>query len=189
MAVKNPQIKVVVGSTNPVKVEAVRAAFEMVWPEQAWEVVGVPAASHVSDQPMSDEECIIGARNRAKQALIHLDAAYAVGLEGGLQQTAGQWFNGGWIIVIDSAGREGIGSTIKTIMSARMMELIEQGMELGVVDDLLFQQQNSKQADGHFGLLTRNLITRKKAYVDGVVTALIRFMQPDLFADRPPIHE
>jgi inosine/xanthosine triphosphatase len=183
MVAKDTCVKVVVGSTNPVKIEAVRTAFEMVWPEQIWDVIGVAAASGVSIQPMSDEECIIGARNRARAALAHSDAAYGVGLEGGLQRVAGKWLNGGWSVVIDRSGREGLGATIKMITPAQMMAKIEQGMELGEVDDLFFQQQNSKQAQGHFGLFTRDLITRKRAYVDGVLTALARFMQPDLFAE------
>jgi inosine/xanthosine triphosphatase len=183
MAVRDMCVRVVVGSTNPVKIEAVRTAFELVWPEQTWDVTGVPAASGVSVQPMSDEECIIGARNRARAALAHSDAPYGVGLEGGLQRVAGKWLNGGWSVVIDSSGREGIGATIKMVTPACMMEKIEQGMELGDVDDLFFQQQNSKQAQGHFGLFTRDLITRKRAYVDGVITALVRFMQPDLFIE------
>ena len=100
-----------------------------------------------------------------------------------MQYTAGKWWNGGWSVVIDSSGREGIGATIKMITPAQMMAKIEQGMELGAVDDLFFQQRNSKQAQGHFGLLTRELITRKRAYVDGVITALVRFMQPTLFGE------
>jgi inosine/xanthosine triphosphatase len=183
MSVENTHKRVVVGSTNPVKIEAVRTAFEMVWPEQIWDVTGVLAASGVSVQPMSDEECIIGARNRARGALAHSDAAYGVGLEGGLQRIAGKWLNGGWSVVIDSSGREGIGATIKMVTPAQMMAKIEQGMELGEVDDLFFQQQNSKQAQGHFGLFTRDLITRKRAYIDGVITALARFMQPGLFIE------
>ena len=89
MVAKDMRVKVMVGSTNPIKIEAVRTAFEMVWPEQIWDVTWVSAASGVSVQPMSDEECIIGARNRARAALAHSDAAYGVGLEGGLQRTAG----------------------------------------------------------------------------------------------------
>jgi non-canonical (house-cleaning) NTP pyrophosphatase len=60
MSVKEMYVKVVVGSTNPVKIEAVKTAFEMAWPEQVWDVTGVPAASGVSVQPMSNEECIEG---------------------------------------------------------------------------------------------------------------------------------
>lgn len=172
---------VAVGSTNPVKIEAVRIAFEMLWPEQLWEISSISLASGVASQPMSDLESITGARNRAKGALISGNAAYGVGLEGGLQQIDKWWFDSGWIVVIDRNGQEGIGSTAKLIVPPQMITMVLQGMEVGEAVDTLFQQQNSKQADGHFGLMTKNTITRTRAYTDGVLTALTRFVHPHIF--------
>jgi inosine/xanthosine triphosphatase len=165
-----------------VKVEAARAAFAAVWPEYVWEAIGAKVPSHVSNQPMSDEESITGARNRANGSLAGIEAAvYAVGLEGGLQQAGGWWFDAGWAVVVDRAGREGVGSTLKLPVSARMMDMVEQGLELGDICDILFQKQNSKQINGFFGLMTNDVITRTKAYTDGVIAALARFLQPTLF--------
>ncbi len=173
---------VAVGSTNPAKVEAVRAAFVALWPEHIWEVRAVSVASGIAAQPMSDEESITGARNRARAALESGEAAFGVGLEGGLQQVGEWWFDSGWIVVRDREGREGIGSTAKIIVPPAMLELIQQGMELGDAVDRLFQQHNSKQAQGHFGLMTGGAITRAAAYKDGVLSALARFVHPHLFA-------
>jgi inosine/xanthosine triphosphatase len=172
---------VAVGSANPAKVEAVRAAFAALWPEQRWDIRAVSVASGVAVQPMSDEESITGARNRARAALEACDAAFGVGLEGGLQQVGEWWFDSGWIVVRDREGREGIGSTAKIIVPRHMLELIQQGMELGDAVDVLFQQQNSKQAQGHFGLMTAGTITRARAYTDGVLSALARFVHTRLF--------
>ena len=61
--------KVAVGSKNPVKIEAVRLAFKTAWPRKEWAVEGVEVDSGVPDQPMSDEESICGARNRAQRSL------------------------------------------------------------------------------------------------------------------------
>jgi non-canonical (house-cleaning) NTP pyrophosphatase len=83
--------------------------------------------------------------------------------------------------VVDRAGREGVGSTLKLPVSARMMDMVEQGLELGDICDILFQKQNSKQINGFFGLMTNDVITRTKAYTDGVIAALARFLQPTLF--------
>lgn len=38
-------MKVVVGSTNPVKINAVKLAFEKVWPNEKWEVTGIKVSS------------------------------------------------------------------------------------------------------------------------------------------------
>lgn len=174
-------MKVSVGSKNPVKIAAVREAFLKIFPDEPWEVVGVEVASGVSDQPMSDEESILGARNRATGSLKAIHADYGVGLEGGLQEISGLWFDNGWIVVVDKRGNEGVGSTIKIPTPAKIMELIQKGIELGVANDMIFKTENSKQSEGHFGLMTQNAITRTSGYRDGVIAALSRFVHPHLF--------
>ena len=62
--------KVVVGSINPVKIEAVRLGFTHIFPQEKWKVIGCQVDSLVKSQPLSDVEAILGARNRAKAALI-----------------------------------------------------------------------------------------------------------------------
>ena len=54
-------------------------------------------------------------------------------------------------------------------------------IELGVVDDILFKTKDSKKKEGHFGLMTNNKLNRKLAYQHGVISALIRFIHPNLF--------
>jgi inosine/xanthosine triphosphatase len=174
-------MKIAVGSKNPVKIACVQQAFEKVFPDTTWEVEGIDVVSGVSDQPMSDKESITGARNRAKKALESLGADYGVGLEGGLQEIEGNWFDAGWIVVVDKEGNEGIGSTIRMMTPEKMMHLIKQGMELGHVNDKLFGLENSKHGDGHFGLMTNGAITRTDGYRDGVIAALARFIKPEVF--------
>lgn len=62
-----------------------------------------------------------------------------------------------------------------------MMAMVEKGTELGTVDDIIFNKTNSKQADGHFGIMTNNVVTRAQAYRDGIVMALARFLHPEVF--------
>ena len=177
-------MKVAVGSKNPVKITATKEAFEKIFPEIKWEVIGIEVESGVSDQPMSDKESILGAGNRAKKALKKLQADYGIGLEGGLQEIEGQWFDNGWIVVIDAKGNKGIGSTVKMPTPSKLMELIHKGIELGIANDIVFNKINSKHSQGHFGLMTKNAITRTSGYRDGVIAALSRFIHPDLFADK-----
>jgi len=94
-------MKVAVGSHNPIKIEAVRLAFETLWPEKDWSVSAVKVSSGVSNQPMSDKEAIKGARNRAQEAIEKEKAYYGVGLEGGLQRIGEHYFDCGWIVVRD----------------------------------------------------------------------------------------
>jgi len=174
-------MKVAVGSKNPVKINAVRQAFESVWPDKSWEFKGIEVNSGIPDQPMSDLESIKGATNRAKRAIAKLKADYGVGLEGGLQEIGEHWFDCGWMVVVDKKGVTGIGSTAKILTPERFMKLINQGMELGHVNDKIFGKENSKQGTGHFGLMTDNHITREHGYRDGMIMALVRFIKPEVF--------
>lgn len=173
--------KIVVGSLNPVKVEAVEAAFGLVFPSQVFEVVGCEVESGVSSQPMSEAESIQGALQRAKLALKNTGADYGVGLEGGLHQLSDLWFDSGWIVVCDKNGNIGIGETVKMIVPPQVMKLVHAGDELGVACDKVFGISNSKQKQGHFGLMTNNAVTRATCYRDGVISALAKFTHPELF--------
>ncbi len=167
---------VAIGSTNPVKIECVRQAFNLVFPNEEFEFTGVSVDSGVSDQPMSAVESINGATNRATLSLLQASADFGVGLEGGLEKIDDNWYDSGWIVVIDKQGRKGIGSTIRLIVPAEIMELIENGMELGHACDKFYKEENSKQNNGFFGLATNDLITRTSGYRDGVITALSSFI-------------
>jgi inosine/xanthosine triphosphatase len=174
-------MKVAVGSENPVKIEATKLAFQAIWPEISWEVVGVNVSSGVADQPMSDEESIKGATNRSKAAIEAVGADYGVGPEGGIQKIGKYYFDCGWIVVINKSGEKGIGSTVKIIVPSKIMKLIYKGMELGLACDKVFKDKNTKQNQGYFGLMTKDVTTRTSGYKDGVVMALVRFVHPQLF--------
>lgn len=173
--------KVAIGSHNPVKIEATRRAFSSLWPEERFEFAGVDASSGVSDQPMSDEECVKGARNRAKDALRKAKADYGVGIEGGICKVDDCYFARAWVVVVDQKSGVGSGSTISAPMPPKFMELIHSGMELGKANDILTGRENTKQKEGYFGLITNNLITREKGYTDGVIMALASFKNKDIF--------
>lgn len=172
---------VAVGSLNPVKIQAVAQAFAIVWPENLWRVNGYAAVSGVRPQPLSDEESICGARQRARQAMVALEADFGVGLEGGLQQIAGVWFDRGWVVVSDPQGREGLGATLSMAVPPMLMRRIFAGEELGDAVDAVFQQINSKQQGGYFGLMTGGKVDRMVSFVHGVIAALARFMRAELW--------
>lgn len=170
---------VVVGSENPVKIQAVKEAFTRMWPDEDWHVSGINAASGVADQPMFAEESVQGATQRARTALAHEDADFGVGLEGGLQEVAGSWFDIGWIVVVDQAGVRGIAPTVGVCIPEQVMAHVRAGKEVGAACDEVFGTVNSKQANGAHGLLTKDRITRTDAYRDGVLSALSAFIHSD----------
>jgi len=174
-------MRVIVGSTNPVKINAVKEAFEKMFPDTSWEISGVKIDSGVSEQPMSDEESIRGATNRAKKSLHEEKADFGVGLEGGIQKIGNEHIVSGWAVVISKNGDRGIGSSIGMRVPEKIIALIKNGQELGDAIDVTFKGENLKQKEGFFGIMTNNAITRTHGYRDGTIAALTPFLHPEVF--------
>ncbi|MFW5691484.1 MAG: inosine/xanthosine triphosphatase [Chloroflexota bacterium] len=177
--------QIVVASTNPVKIEAVRLGFAQMFPDAKPEVSGMSVASGVSDQPMSDEETLRGARNRAHVAQrARPDADFWVGLEGGVEPRGGALLVFAWMVVLgraaDGSLMNGRARTATFLLPARVAALVLNGMELGDADDRVFDRHNSKQGSGSVGLLTGDRITRTDFYAPAVAMALIPFLNPEL---------
>lgn len=183
----------VVGSTNPVKVGAVEAAFTKYWPEMV--VKGVEVPSGVSAQPMSELETINGARQRAYKALeSDPDAQYGVGLEGGvteLSPTSPNWsgvrsgkgklFECAWVCIVDRENHEGLGGGLYFELPPKIADKIRAGGELGPIMNEMTGEDNVKQKMGAIGIFTKGQLDRKQAYVQLVLSALIKFVSPEWF--------
>ncbi len=175
-------MKVVIASTNPVKIETTKLGFEAMFPDQQFEFVGTSAPSHVSDQPMSEEETLTGATNRAHNAQnLQKDADYWVGIEGGLEEIDHGMEAFAWIVVLSKGSQVGRGRTGSFFLPKKVAELVKEGKELGEADDIVFARVNSKQANGAVGILTNDVLTRTTFYIPAVILALIPFKNPELY--------
>lgn len=174
---------VAVGTTNPAKIEAVRAAVQRVWKNV--EVRSVFANSKVSLQPRSDEEAIRGAINRAKNALKKLNADFGFGLEGTVVETKHGMFLCGWVAAVDKSGRLGLACTSKIELPERVAEEIRKGRELGPVMDEIVGENNTKKKQGAVGILTNNLVVRSKVFEQAVLLALAKFVNPKYYMAEP----
>lgn len=173
-------MKVAVGSTNPVKVAAVQSTIERAWP--GTEVVAVPVASGVTVMPMSDTECIEGARNRATAARQQVTADLGIGLEGGVHPDVIGLLLVGWVVVNDGSGREGIGAAGRLPLPPVIARRVAAGEELGPLMDELLGVTNVKQKGGAVGALTAGLVQREQAFALAVAYALAPFVSPHFYA-------
>ncbi len=174
-------MKVLVGSTNPVKRASVEEAFGLFFDTP--HVRGVAVPSGVPDQPVNDET-LIGARNRAT-ALRALRAArgvdYFVGIEGGIVEQAERVFAFGGMCVVDRQGREALGSSPHFELPPDVAREVLAGRELGMVMDEMTGQQNSKHKGGAIGHFTRGVMDRRALYVAGLVVTLVPFLNHALY--------
>lgn len=150
------------------------------WPDRSFTAEGLSIPSGVPDQPMGDDETLLGAYNRAAGARLAVpEAAYWMGIEGGCAEGAGGLEAFAWVVAL---GREcsGRSRTGMFMLPEEIAALVREGMELGHADDAVFGRTNSKQEDGSVGLLTGGIIDRKAYYEHAVVLALIPFKHPRL---------
>lgn len=175
-------MRIIIASKNPVKIEATRAGFSAMFPDQELTTEGISVESGVSEQPMNNEEIVTGAENRARKAAKMFPAGdFFVGLEGGVEDKEGKMHSFSWIAICDRNGKIGFGKSGEFILPAMVRELILGGMELGQADDIVFNKKNSKQENGAVGILTENAIDRAKFYEQAVILALIPFKNPTLY--------
>jgi len=176
-------MRIAVGSTNPVKIEAVRSVVERVWPEA--EIIQRAVASGVPAMPMSDADCLAGARNRARAARLVEDATLGIGLEGGVNPEPAGLMLLGWVVAVDGRDREGVGGGARLPLPAPIAERVLAGAELGPVMDELLGQHNVKQKGGAVGALTAGLVLRKETFAVAVAYALAPFVSPRFYGVWP----
>ncbi|MCL4831942.1 MAG: inosine/xanthosine triphosphatase [Caldilineaceae bacterium] len=175
-------MKIAIGSTNPTKVEAACRAAAKVWPQG--EVVAVAVPSGVAEQPMSDDETIRGAVNRARKALAAVDGVQiGMGVEGGVQDTPHGMFVGGWAAVVDRDGCLGIGAGGRVLLPESIARRIRAGEELGPVMDDFSGRRNVKHGEGAIGIFTNGLIERTAALEIALTYALARFITPENYRE------
>lgn len=173
--------KIIVASKNPVKIQSTLLGFQEMFPDGDFEASGVSIPSGVNDQPMGDEETFQGALNRAKGAQkAQSNADFWVGIEGGNIRQGDDMEVMAWVVVLHQKGM-GKARSAGFFLPPKVIELVNQGYELGHADDIVFGVDNSKQTSGSTGLLTDNVMNRIRFYVPTVILALIPFKKPELY--------
>jgi len=173
--------RVVVGSENPVKIEAVRAVMARC--TETVVVQGVAVPSGVPDQPWGDDETRAGALTRARGALaLDPSAELGVGLEGGVvTEPDGGVRTCAWAVIVDRHGIISTGGSLAMPLPPAVVRLLKRGVELGHAMDEIAQTTNIKLGRGAVGVLTGNLITRQQAYEPLVTYALARWIAAALW--------
>ena len=84
-------MKVIIATKNPTKIEGARRAFTKFFEDV--EVIGVPANSDVSEEPVN-EELLQGAKNRVanlRKIVRDTDVDYFIAIESGITDKLGAW--------------------------------------------------------------------------------------------------
>ncbi len=180
-------MRVYVGSTNPVKAEAVRRVFARAFPDQAASLtVGLVAVdSGVPAQPR-DEEVAQGAVTRARAALetSRGEADFGVGIEAGLLrcEPLRTYFDVQFCAVVDREGRITVGHGAGFVYPPRVLRaVLEEGRTVGEAMAELSKIPDIGKKMGAIGYLSRGLLDRTRLTEQAVLMALIPRLRPELY--------
>lgn len=176
-------IKIIVGSKNKVKVEAVTEIVHDYPHLTNAEVEGMNTESGVSSQPKSLEETIRGAMNRAKSAFLNCD--YSIGLESGLMEVP--YTKGGYMDLCVCAIYDGKEFHIGTSSAWEFPDknvthlMINEGLDMSQAINKVGMTKNPLigSEEGAIGILTKGRIDRKEYTKQALRTALIHLEQFD----------
>jgi inosine/xanthosine triphosphatase len=180
-------MKVLVGSENPVKIQSVKEGFLTFF--EHVEVKGVNVDTGVPHQPMNDET-FEGAKNRAENVKRmndqqNLDATFFVGIEGGVLQLQDRWFSVNVVYILDQHNRDSFATTgLYELPSALSKDLLIE-KDLGHAMAALADDNFAARERGTVAFLTDGKIDRFQNQVQGVILALIPFVNDNLYFSCP----
>lgn len=151
-------MKIIVGSSNPTKIESVKSIFSNA------EVEGLEVSSMVSAQPFSDEETLEGAINRARECANSVKGAFGIGLEGGVTQIENDLFLCNWGALVDDKGNVYIASGARIPLPDEISEELHTGKELGDVMDVFAKKNGVRKKEGAIGIFTNENIDRMSMF-------------------------
>ena len=188
------KVIIAVGSTRKPKLAAVREAVDgiadLLPSATDIEIVGVQVESGVNHTPLSCEESMRGARQRA-DALYKIAQQegkqwnYFVGMEGGLDSVLENGerrvFLESWAYVSDGTrGHFGRSGAIE--LPAELAEQVfVRGTELSVAIDQFAGEAGIRDAQGAWGILSANKITRQEAFRVALIAAFAPFFNRQIY--------
>jgi inosine/xanthosine triphosphatase len=177
---KNKIMHIFVGSTNPVKINAVINAASGTWPDVV--VIGINVPSGIEEQPMSDKETRMGAQNRAMAVLqaglqqyasINKTEALGIGLEGGVfVDDENNMWSTVWIAVTDHTRKFWESNGARFPVPQIIAEKIQAGGEMGPIVTQLVGEADVRQKQGMIGVITNNFVDRTEEYTSITKMAL-----------------
>ncbi|HTP68850.1 MAG TPA: inosine/xanthosine triphosphatase [Dongiaceae bacterium] len=187
-------LQIAVGSVRRPKLNAVREAAGLFaahfGPEANCEVMGYEVETGVSHTPLSREELMRGARQRAKSIQEKLGSdgdcvAFYVGVEGGLDVVGDgevrRVFLQSWAYVSDGhRGHFGCGGSIE-LPVALADEVLKNKVELAKAIDDFAGAVGIRDGQGAWGVLSRNLISRQDSFRAAVIAAFAPFFNAAIY--------
>ena len=171
-------MKVLIGTKNQGKIEGAKKALEHYF--EGIEIIGIPVASNVSEQPVNDE-IYNGARNRVKNLKEYakennIDADLYLSIESGINNSLGRWMITNIAIIEDNTDFESYGTSPSFPVPDRLIKDII-NTDLSQVMDKVFTKDNERHnKGGGIQLLTHDKISRINLTEYAFIMALTKYI-------------
>lgn len=178
---------IAVGTTNPIKIDAVKEKLKEYPSLCHVEIIPLSVSSEISEQPMSLEEIIQGAKNRAKNAYNLTNSCFvSIGIESGLFQAPGTTtgYLEACICSIYDGNEHHIGLSCGFEVPPQILRwVIEEKKDLSQACYSSGITNNEKlgSSEGLIGILTKGRIDRKEYTKQSIATALIKLENIHLY--------
>jgi inosine/xanthosine triphosphatase len=173
-------LKVAVGSTNKVKIDAVRNIFTQAF--GLVEVISVEPPTDRAKQPM-EERTIQGSILRAKRAIEEAKADFGVGIEAGLffNKALNKHLDIQYCAVVDTSGNMTIGHGPGFEYPPRVVKAVLEGGTVGDTMSAITEIEKIGHKMGSIGYLSDGLIDRTQLTEIAVLMALIPRIRKELY--------
>ncbi|CAM4078598.1 inosine/xanthosine triphosphatase [Pseudoalteromonas byunsanensis] len=185
---QNKTLKVLVGSKNPVKVNAAKHVIQGYFPDYQVECSGLHAPSGVPEQPLGEDETRQGAQNRVSYLQQHHQADFYCAMEGGAHQFSYGPATFAYVVVANEHYTS-VNRSSNLPLPQPIYDALVAGEELGPVMDRVFNTTNIKQKGGAIGLLTNHVATRESTYTQALTLAMAPFLHPHLYTEKDTRNE
>lgn len=190
-------MRIAIGSTRPPKVEAVKEAWQIFAKQivkdedDAVSFVTYDVPNGGPAMPLSVSDLMKGAMGRAENLILQLkrersEADFYIGLEGGFNivdvaAARRQIFLESWAYVTDGhQGYFGHGGGV-FVPPKISSPVVDRGIELGIVIDRFSDETDVRSKQGAWGVLTRDILSRRHSFVIALIAAFAPFYNSEAF--------
>ncbi len=185
-----------VGSTNPVKMSAVKQVFSIVFPNENITVKNFDVSSEVSNQPIELSNVVKGAVKRAQNALekakrvfptyfkIEDEKNFSIGIEAGLVSipfTISGYLDYQFCAIIDKSGKISVGSNSGWEYPRGVINSIINNRDLEIADIMakISGDNEIKHHGGAIGYFSKGKLKREELTQQGIFMALIPWINQE----------
>ncbi|MDA2937518.1 inosine/xanthosine triphosphatase [Acidobacteria bacterium AH-259-A15] len=190
-------MRIAIGSTREPKVEAVEEAWQVFAakiledPDEEVTFLSYDVSNGIPSMPLSVCDLMHGALGRVDNLTLQLkrekaEADFYIGLESGFsvvnsQGPRRQVFLQSWAYVSDGhRGFFGHGGGV-SVPPVIADPVIDRGIELGIAIDRLSDRRDVRSKQGTWGILTRDILTRRHSFVIALIAAFAPFYNSEAY--------